>query len=154
MKVKKLIIIIILVIIAIFFGRKLLYRSDFELDSKDKYIVTTSEKFMTMQNDGGSHTSTYYQVDLGKKKVYKCRDSYKGFEGYKTKGKIVNRKVLNDDEVVQLRNLFNKVIDDNTTEMEVSSMLSGKSYTVSTLGYDLLYINDETTIDELNNLLE
>jgi len=154
MKVKKIIIIIILVIIAIFFGRNLLYRSDFELDSKDKYIVTTSEKFITMQNDGGSHTSTYYQVDLEKKKIYKCRDSYKGFEGYKTKGKIVNRKVLNDDEVLQLKNLFDKIIANNTNEMEISSMLSGKSYTVSTLGYDLLYINDENTINELSNLLE
>ena len=62
------------------------FNTKFEVNTIDKYIFTTDMKWLTMQNDGGSHINIYYQVDLQNNIIKKCQDEYKGFKGYVYKG--------------------------------------------------------------------
>jgi len=61
---------------------------EFILDSEDKYMITTNHSIMTAMSDGGTYYDIRYNVDLGKRKVTKVQDYYKGFEGYKYKNRI------------------------------------------------------------------
>ena len=49
-----------------------------------------------MQNDGGSHTDIYYQIDFNKGTSVKCADIYAGLEGYVYTGKVLFSKKLNE----------------------------------------------------------
>ena len=43
----------------------------------NKYIIQTDMKWLTMHNDGGSHTNIYYEVDFNKNIVVKKEEVYK-----------------------------------------------------------------------------
>ena len=90
-------------------------KSDFVLDSNNKYIITTNMKWMTMQNDGGSNTNTYYQIDFNKNKIIKCVDKYVGFEGYEYKGKILYSKEISKKE----KQDFEDILANKTKTFEI-----------------------------------
>lgn len=48
----------------------------FEMSGENMYEVHTDTKWLTMQNDGGSHTDVYYCFDLDKRLVIKVSESY------------------------------------------------------------------------------
>lgn len=68
-------IIIVLGIIVLLIVILLLYQNtrvhSFELDDEFKYVVQTDERWMTMQNDGGTHSNSYYEINLNKNTVEK-----------------------------------------------------------------------------------
>ena len=48
----------------------------FQLDNDKKYEIITDQKYLTMQNDGGSHENVYYQRDFEENIVVKHEDFY------------------------------------------------------------------------------
>ena len=127
-------------------------KSEFKIDSENKYVLTTNLGMLTMESDGGTHTSEYYGIDLDKKRVYKYQDSYKGFEGYEYKGKMVKRKSLNDVEVSSIQNIFDDVISNNG-QTEISG-ININFYTLDTKNNGQIKIYDKDIIAKLVDLLE
>lgn len=68
----------------------------FELSGENMYEVHTDTKWLTMQNDGGSHTDTYYCFDLNNRLVVKVNESYKANLGGtpETTTEVVYEKTL------------------------------------------------------------
>ena len=172
---KKEILIIAIVILIIFLigaiiliNKKQGYtKSDFALDSENKYIVTTDTKYKTVRDDGGSHTNIYYQIDLDNNSVIKCEDVYVGFKGYEHEGKIIATKELSNDEENELVSLFDKIIinKEGTTKEKpedngISSMEAMAEYylrpfyIVSSYGNEDITVYSEEFISDFNKLLE
>lgn len=80
----------------------------FELSGENMYEVHTDTKWLTMQNDGGSHTDVYYCFDLDKQLVIKVSESYKANLGGtpETTTEIVYEKTLDYDFNLTLTSFF------------------------------------------------
>jgi len=150
-------IVVILITFLIFIVNKVInkeqdyIKSDFVLDSNNKYKITTNMKWMTMRNDGGSHTNTYYQIDLNENKVIKCEDKYVGFEGYEYEGKILYSKKISEKEKQDLKLIIDNITNNSVDEPEKSNY---DFYILSSLNKDDVKIYDKNTIKSLQDLLE
>ncbi len=85
-----------------------------KIDNNLKYVVTTDFKYQTMLNDGGSHTSKYYEIDLKNKLVVQKLYKYTANLGGKPKEetttvytKKINKKLAKEIKLL-LDNLINK----------------------------------------------
>ncbi len=123
---------------------------DFLLDNENKYLITTDMKWMTMRNDGGSHTNVYYQIDLNTGMVKKCEDEYVGFKGYEYEGKVINKKTLDETEKVSLQGVLDSIIV-NVPEEET---LNYNYYELELYSGDSINIYDKETINEIVKILE
>ncbi len=128
------------------------YKADeFVLDSNKKFIITTNSKYMTLQNDGGSYTSIYYQVDLDKRVAYKLQDKYVGFKGFEYKGRVVNKQEIYEEEVLIIQGLVDKIIKENGQVPEEEAY---KFYTLETRDNKEVKITNKDYQLELIDLLE
>lgn len=77
--------------------------------SSTYYKVTTNTKWITMENDGGSHTNIYYEIDINKKTVKKIEERYEANLGKipKTTKKTVYTKTIDK----KLTNKSKKLLD-------------------------------------------
>lgn len=153
---KKIYIFIVIAIICISFivGFIINYKffrtaNDFILDDEDKYIVTTNTAIMTAISDGGTHYDVRYNVDLKNKKVIKVEDYYKGLEGYKYKNRIKFEKRLNDEEIEQIKELFNE-LKENSFEKE--NKVSG-FYKLEHMKDETIKIYSDDIINKIEDLL-
>ena len=126
-------------------------QSNFVLDNENKYIVTTNTKWMSMQNDGGSHTNIYYQIDLNEKSIIKCEDKYVGFKGHEYKGKIIFSKKINDIEKNELETILNDAIKNNIYKEE---NMNFNYYIVSSFNNEDVKIYDTDSIEKIESLIE
>ena len=53
------------------------YNYVFEFNTQNKFVIVTDYKWETMMNDGGSHISIYYNIDLSRDVVQKVKEVYK-----------------------------------------------------------------------------
>ena len=79
-------------------------------NSIDKYTIVTDYKFITMQNDGGSYTNVYYEVDFKSGEIKKLEDHYIGFQGYEYQGKEIYKKTLKENILKELKKLVEELI--------------------------------------------
>jgi len=109
------IIVILLIVVIIFIDNIIINKeqyynsSDFVLDNENKYKIITNMKWITMRDDGGSHTNIYYQIDLNENKVIKCADEYVGFKGYQHEGKILYSKQISEKEKQDLKLILDNI---------------------------------------------
>lgn len=66
--------------------------SNFKLDSDNKYIIHDDTSILSMENDGGSHTDVYYEIDLNKNNVSKISERYQVKTSEKNGKAIQTRK--------------------------------------------------------------
>lgn len=130
-----------------------LISSRFTLDSSSKYIVTTDSQFSTLRDDGGSHINVYYQIDLQDNSITKCQDEYVGFKGYKYKGKIIYSKILNGNDADTLKELLNDMVIKKDEEKDLHTS-NYKYYTLSTIDYEEIIINDSSMIEKFESLVK
>lgn len=131
------------------------YLENFELDSNDKYRISTDSSMLTMQNDGGSNTNIYYAIDLKTKKLYQVEDVYVGFEGYKWQNKINYLKLLSDSDIKELKRIIEQMIKNPENTMPYNSILEeGLYYIVSTNKKDQIKVYNRGLIDEFNNIVK
>lgn len=149
------VLIIIAIIVVVFIVKKVNIENtkitDFELDNNNKYEIVTDHKWMTMQDDGGSHTSIYYQVDLANNKITKITKVYKANLGGtpETNQKIDYTKVIDIDITQQMKDLLNEVMSKEDTN-ETNNF---KFFTISSFNYEK-YIYNIDTIKDIEMLLE
>lgn len=124
----------------------------FILDSENKYEITTNTKWMTMRNDGGSHTNVYYQIDFNENKVTKCEDEYVGFKGYIYKGKILYSKDISEKEKAELKLIIDSII--NNVETKPEGFNYSSYYVLTSFNSDDVEIYNKDVIDDLEELLK
>ena len=84
----------------------------FELSGEFVYKIQTDTRWLTMQNDGGSHTDVYYCFDLDKQLVIKVSESYHANLGStpKTTTKVIYEKNLDHDFSESLKMFWEDLI--------------------------------------------
>lgn len=112
------------------------------LDNENIYLVVTNQKWLTMENDGGSFTSSYYKIDFDKNTVTKYEDKYNGTLGSKNidyvyKEKVIDTKMLEEQEKTELKELLDRIVSQSGSEVSENdkSTFSIDSYTISTEKY-------------------
>ena len=156
-KILILVITIILIIVAIVVG--ILKNKKTEdnyselgfIDNQNKYIITTDIKWISMQNDGGSHTNVYYQIDFNKSTVQKCEDKYVGFDGYEYKEKIIFSKKLSETEKSQLKSILDNAIKNGT---EKTDAINFNFYLISSFDSEDVKIYNNEIINIIKNILD
>lgn len=146
-------IISLIIIIIIGFCIHKLYNDKhvFELDSKNKYTITTDMRWMTMQNDGGSHSSLYYEIDLDNNIINKVQEDYRANLGG-TPSKQINviyTKKINTSIQEDVRTLLNEII----LKEDINENHNYHSFTISSLNTEKKIYNVKT-IENINLLLK
>lgn len=118
--------------------------------SDEIYTIITDTKFITMQNDGGSHYDIYYEFDPKTEEITKLADSYVGFKGYEYQRKKLYSKTLTDNLKKQLMSVLNDIIaqEDHSSEKNYSP------YSITTPVGKEIIIYDKPSIDSLKNILK
>ncbi len=116
----------------------------------NKYIITTNTRFLTMQNDGGSHTNIYFEIDLNSNNVSVREDKYVGFKGYDYKRKELKNKKLSDEEAREVKTIIDGLIE-NPKEIEAGNF---SYYTLTVKDKEDIKFDDTTIIDRLNELFK
>lgn len=122
---------------------------EFKLDSNNKYVIVTDYKWRTMMNDGGSHTSIYYNIDLDSNVVQKVRESYNANLGGipKTTTNILYTVNINSSIEYDFRELL-----ENEIILGEPSSNNYNFYTISSIdGNKIVYNLD--TIRNIDNIL-
>ena len=120
---------------------------DVYVSDRDIYI-TTDDKFMTLQNDGGSYYNRMYVIDYNTLVATGYEDHYVGFEGFEYEHKEFYSKQLTKEDF--------KKLSDIKTEVSLNPQEDvNKTYTYYTIGdFGGEYkIYDRTTIEEIEKIL-
>ena len=123
----------------------------FKLDSNKKYEIITDQKYLTMQNDGGSHTNVYYQLDFEEAIVVKKEENYHANLGGTptTDSKTIYTTLIPADLSEELQKTISDILDkedeDDGTNYE--------PYTIKTQNEEKEIYNYDT-IDLLKELLD
>ena len=133
----------------------------FILDSVNKYEITTDFRWLTMQNDGGSNTNIYYQIDLDNNIVTKVEDVYQANLKCKANIKcspkhqigIIYQKYLGSNNE-SLKKLLTDIINNPDASKEPSDITDNFNFwTIKSLDLDI-NIYDRNIIKKLNDMLE
>lgn len=83
----------------------------FELNNKNKYTITTDLRWKTMLDDGGSHSSIYYQIDLDNNIISKVQeDCHANLGGSsKTEKNIIYIKKIDTNIQEEVKSLLNEL---------------------------------------------
>ena len=117
------------------------------VSDRDIYI-TTDDKFMTLQNDGGSYYNREYVVDYNTLVATGYEEHYIGFEGFEYQHKEFYSKQLTQEDF--------KKLDKIRTDVALNPQEDvNKTYTYYTIGgYGGNYkIYNRETIEEIENIL-
>lgn len=121
----------------------------FQLDSRNKYRVTTDSIMLTMMNDGGSYTSVFYQIDLENNITCKVEEFHPSkLEKDQVAKKTKTIKKIDDNLNSEIRSVVNKVI------MRTDSKSEGQYnyYILESLNREKKIYNQES-IKDLRELL-
>lgn len=66
----------VIIVIAIAFGATMAIYKGKDKNNDINYTIITNSRWLTMLNDGGSHTNIYYEIDLENQNVNKVTESY------------------------------------------------------------------------------
>lgn len=121
-------------------------------DNNEKIIIETYDKFMTMQNDGGTHYDTKYEIDFNKKSAVKYESYYEGFEGYKYLDKVLYTKKLTKKDISELKKIINDILK-NKDEYSTDYNNTYMPY-VFTRGDEEIKIYDNDVILKLEEILK
>lgn len=119
-------------------------------ENEEMYTIITDMKWKTMQNDGGSHTSLYYEIDIKNKEVRRIMETYRANMGGQSEinKRIEYSKKIDDELIKETKDILDKYIkqDDNKPEK------SFDFYVIKRNNEEKNIYNYET-IDKLNALI-
>ena len=123
---------------------------EFKSDTQNKYIITTDSRWITMQNDGGSNTNIYYQVDLDNNIICKVVESYvANIGGTPEKRKNIDfTKRIDNNIQLEVKDLINEVI----TKEDINESSNYSFYTIEVLN-NIKKIYNVNTIKSIKTLL-
>ena len=119
-------------------------------NGENRFIVHTDKKWMTMQNDGGTHYDEKFLMDFETKELWQLEDYYKGFSGWGYQNYQVEYRALTDDEIAELKD----IIADIRENKEELSKYDGEvmPYALDD-GSEKIDIYDKSTINRLSKVL-
>lgn len=123
----------------------------FELNSKNKYKIETDMQWVTMQNDGGSHTNIYYNIDLDNNIISKVNESYKANLGGKPKTTI--SKIYEKEIDLDLQKDLKLLLDEIMKKEDINETKNYNCFIISTLNNEKRIYNINT-IKKINNILK
>ena len=152
-KSSKIILIISLIILGLgiicWFGKNYLFNKEND-EISGKYTIITDMRWITMQNDGGSHNSIYYEIDLDNKIITKIEEAYRANLGGTptTKKSALYTKKINDSLVNETKELIEEIIN----KEDINNSNNYHSFTIksSNINKDIYNLD---TIKIINNLL-
>lgn len=142
----------IVFIISLLVGTILYCLITINIKEKKKIVLITYDRFLTLQDDGGTHSDTRYEIDFKKKEVVKLEDYYKGFEGLQYKDKALYKKSFNETEGTKLKELFADIIE-NKESYGVDREHAYMYYELQ-FNDEEIKIYDKTIIQKLEELLK
>lgn len=144
-------IILIFVISILYIG--FFYKNDytFELNSENKYRIETDMQWSTMQNDGGSHTNIYYNIDFGNNVISKISESYQANLGGKSKTTI--KEIYNKELNINLQKELKSLLVEVMLKEDVNDTENYHPFIISTLNNEKSVYN-LNTIEKINNILK
>ena len=125
---------------------------EFDMNSNNKFVITTDMRWKTMRNDGGSNDSIYYQIDLENKVVVKIEEDYYANLGGtpRTEKSILYTKKLSDE----LAEETEKIIDDIIDKEDINDENNYYFFTIESLNYKKdIYFNSCVYKSECDNFL-
>lgn len=123
----------------------------FELDSKNKYVIITDLRWKTMQNDGGSNTSIYYQIDLDNNIIRKVQEDYYANLGgtLRTETDIIYTKKIDTFIQEEVKSLLTEII----AKEDINDSENYHSFTIVSLNGEKEIYNIDT-IENINAILK
>lgn len=147
-----------LAIIALMIGFKVIYDNPNLLNIKKnedkeltgKYIIETDSKYLTMQNDGGSYNSVYYEIDFNVKEIVKISEAYHAnLNGTPTTDKnVVYTRKMDNEISKEISNLITKI-----TEKEDTNPSDNYMPYIIKYNEEEKAIYNEATIKEIKEML-
>lgn len=123
----------------------------FELNSKNKYTIITDMRWKTMQDDGGSNTSIYYQIDLDNNIVSKIQEDFQANLGGSSnieKSVIYIKKIDSN-----IKEEANSLLEGIITKEDINEKHNYNFFTILNLNVEKEIYNTNT-IENINNLLK
>jgi len=123
----------------------------FVIDSKNKYTITTDLRWKTMQNDGGSHSSIYYQIDFDNNIIIKVQEDYHAnLGGTPSQQKnVIYLKKIDTNIQLEVKSLLYEII----TKEDINETLNYNYFTIKSLDVEKNIYN-VNTIESINSLLK
>lgn len=123
----------------------------FELNNKNKYTIITDMRWKTMQDDGGSNISIYYQIDLDNNIVSKIEEYYKANLGStpETKKNTIYIKKITSKINKDIKLLLEEIIINE----DIKEKYDYNSFTILNMN-DEKEIFNSNSIKKIKNLLE
>lgn len=123
---------------------------NFTLNTQNKYIVKTNTRWLTMQNDGGSHTDIYYQIDLDNNTISKITKHYQAnLSGLPITTKNIDyTKTIDSNIKEQIKSL----LEETLTKEDINETNNYNFYTILNLEIEK-NIHNQNTIHQLNQIL-
>lgn len=110
-----------------------------------QYKLTTDSKWITMENDGGSNTNTYYLINFTDHQIQKCEDKYFGpMHKYDYQGKVIYQKTIDDKTATKLQELIDKFWKDGDTTEGTYDY-----YSIENSDGDIRYIYNRSDISQI-----
>lgn len=131
--------------------KAIIYNDESYLQIKNNsydYKIITNDRFITLQNDGGTKLNVYYQINLNENKIIKYQDYYVGFKGYEYKDKVIYEKCIDNDTNNQLKFLLESLV----TKEDVNDKNNYSPYVIEFNNEEKKIYNSES-IKSLENLL-
>lgn len=123
----------------------------FELDSRNKYTLTTDSRWKTMQNDGGSNSSIYYQIDLDNNIISKIQEDYHANLGGSPK---LEKNVIYTKQIdPNIGKEINSVLTEIITKEDINETHNYNFFTILNLHTEKNIYNIKT-IENINNFLK
>ena len=119
--------------------------------SDNKYIIQTDMKWLTMHNDGGSHTNIYYEVDFNKNIIIKKEEIFEANLGGtpKTNKSTIYKKEMDK----KISSKLKKLLDDSLEKEDVNIDNNYIFYTIIYLDKEKNIFNTNT-IEEFKDILD
>ncbi len=123
---------------------------NFELNSENKYTIITDMRWKTMQNDGGSYTSVYYQIDLDNNIISKIEENFEANLGgtTNTKKSIIYTKNIESNIKEDIKLLLEEII----TKQDINENNNYNFFTILNMNIEKEIFNTNS-IEKINNLL-
>jgi transcriptional regulator of heat shock response len=123
----------------------------FELNSKNKYKIETDMQWITMQNDGVSHTNIYYNADFDNNDISKVEEIYQANLGGKPK--ITISKIYEKEIDFNLQKDLKSLLDEIMEKEDINESKNYNCFIISTLNNEKRIYNINT-IKKINNILK
>ena len=120
------------------------------IEISGKYTIITDMRWKTMQNDGGSNNSVYYEIDLDNKTIIKIEEDYQANLGGipTTEKSILYTKKIDDSLVNETKILIEEIIN----KEDIKSSGNYNSFTIEGPNIEKVIYNLDT-VRRINDLL-